>query len=160
MAAVANNPAFAKKAGIPQSVGADFVSADKGKKFGSSGSRPERQVINSPKTDHGAQQLFSKGGAMATKSMKALFAGKETKKEEAAERKAFPSKAAYKKAEAKYEGEKYAKGGITSAKMGKVTAGGIKAHGEHTVQKAGATKGKQVVMKGGKPLGMKKGGRC
>jgi len=33
MAAVANNPAFAKKAGIPQSVGKEFVTADKGKTF-------------------------------------------------------------------------------------------------------------------------------
>lgn len=33
MAAVANNPAFAKKTGIPQSVGKDFLTADKGKKF-------------------------------------------------------------------------------------------------------------------------------
>ncbi len=33
MAAVANNPKFAKKVGIPQSVGEDFMEADKGKKF-------------------------------------------------------------------------------------------------------------------------------
>jgi len=31
MAAVANNPKFAKKAGVPQSVGKDFNDADKGK---------------------------------------------------------------------------------------------------------------------------------
>jgi len=37
MAAVAHNPAFAKKVGIPQSVGKDFNSADKGRKFGSGG---------------------------------------------------------------------------------------------------------------------------
>ena len=33
MAAVANNPAFAKKAGVPQSVGKEFLTADKGKTF-------------------------------------------------------------------------------------------------------------------------------
>jgi hypothetical protein len=33
MAAVANNPAFAKKAGVPQSVGQEFTKADKGKTF-------------------------------------------------------------------------------------------------------------------------------
>jgi hypothetical protein len=33
MAAVAKNPAFAKKVGIKQSVGEEFLSADKGKKF-------------------------------------------------------------------------------------------------------------------------------
>ena len=33
MAAVANNPEFAKKVGVPQSVGKDFSTADKGKTF-------------------------------------------------------------------------------------------------------------------------------
>jgi hypothetical protein len=33
MAAIANNPKFAKKVGVPQSVGKDFNNADKGKTF-------------------------------------------------------------------------------------------------------------------------------
>jgi len=33
MAGVANNPAFAKKVGIPRSVGEEFMKADKGKTF-------------------------------------------------------------------------------------------------------------------------------
>jgi hypothetical protein len=33
MAEVANNPSFAKKAGVPQSVGKEFNDADKGKSF-------------------------------------------------------------------------------------------------------------------------------
>ena len=33
MAAIAHNPGFAKKVGIPQSVGQEFNNADKGKKF-------------------------------------------------------------------------------------------------------------------------------
>jgi len=33
MAAVANNPSFAKKAGVPQSVGKEFNNANKGKTF-------------------------------------------------------------------------------------------------------------------------------
>ena len=37
MAAVANNPSFAKKAGVPQSVGKEFNNADKGKKFSTGG---------------------------------------------------------------------------------------------------------------------------
>ena len=57
MAAVANSPSFAKKAGVPQSVGSDFVQADKGRKF-------------------------AKGGdTMATKKI-FPFMGKETPKEE------------------------------------------------------------------------------
>ena len=37
MAAVANNPSFAKKVGVPQSVGKDFTTADKGRKFSKGG---------------------------------------------------------------------------------------------------------------------------
>jgi hypothetical protein len=37
MAAIANSPKFAKKVGVPQSVGKDFTAADKGKKFGTGG---------------------------------------------------------------------------------------------------------------------------
>ena len=37
MAAVANNPAIAKKTKIPQSVGKEFLNADKGKKFSGGG---------------------------------------------------------------------------------------------------------------------------
>ena len=37
MRAVAHNPAFAKKVGIPQSVGEDFSKADKDRKFGAGG---------------------------------------------------------------------------------------------------------------------------
>ena len=33
MAAVAKNPSFAKKVGVPRSVGEEFLTADKGKKF-------------------------------------------------------------------------------------------------------------------------------
>jgi len=33
MEAIAHSPSFAKKAGVPQSVGKDFASADKGKTF-------------------------------------------------------------------------------------------------------------------------------
>ena len=37
MRAVAHSPSFAKKAGVPQSVGKDFASADKGRKFSKGG---------------------------------------------------------------------------------------------------------------------------
>ena len=37
MEAIAHNPAFAKKVGIPQSVGQDFSKADKGKTFNKGG---------------------------------------------------------------------------------------------------------------------------
>ena len=46
MAAAAHNPAFAKKAGIPESVAKEFNSADKGKKFGKGGFNVPKDRIN------------------------------------------------------------------------------------------------------------------
>jgi hypothetical protein len=45
MAAVANNPAFAKKAGVPTSVGKDFINADKGRKFKEGGDMKESKAM-------------------------------------------------------------------------------------------------------------------
>jgi hypothetical protein len=44
MEAVAHNPSFAKKAGVPQSVGKDFSSADKGRKFSKGGDMKHEDV--------------------------------------------------------------------------------------------------------------------
>lgn len=44
MAAVAHNPEFAKKAGVPQSVGKDFSAADKGRKFAKGGDMKHEDV--------------------------------------------------------------------------------------------------------------------
>ena len=99
MAAIAHSPSFAKKAGVPQSVGKDFTAADKGRKF-------------------------AKGGDMAKKIPP--FMGKETKAEEAKEMKVkAKSPAMYMKGE-KAEGvhsksgmdkpTKYARGGGIESK--------------------------------------------
>ena len=45
MAAVANNPSFAKKVGVPQSVGKDFSTADKGRKFKEGGDMKESKAM-------------------------------------------------------------------------------------------------------------------
>ena len=45
MAAIANNPSFAKKAGVPQSVGQDFIQADKGRKFAKGGDMKESKAM-------------------------------------------------------------------------------------------------------------------
>ena len=45
MAAVANNPKFAKKVGIPQSVGLDFMKADEGRKFSRGGDMKESKAM-------------------------------------------------------------------------------------------------------------------
>jgi hypothetical protein len=133
MAAVANNPAFAKKAGVPQSVGQEFVKADKGK----SGSRADVQVINKPKTNQGSQELFSRGGEM--KESKAM-AKKEI---------SFMQKKGAPKSMIKHEKAEYgmAKGGMT--KMGAVRTAAPSKDG---IAAKGKTKGKMVTMK--------KGGYC
>ena len=54
MAAIANNPAFAKKVGVPQSVGKDYAAADKGKKFAAGGTLAK---VNKQDTKHGAMDM-------------------------------------------------------------------------------------------------------
>lgn len=45
MQAVAHSPAFAKKVGVPQSVGKDFSNADKGRKFKEGGDMKESKAM-------------------------------------------------------------------------------------------------------------------
>jgi hypothetical protein len=45
MEAIAHSPSFAKKAGVPQSVGKDFAAADKGKTFKSGGEMAESKAM-------------------------------------------------------------------------------------------------------------------
>jgi hypothetical protein len=166
MDAVAHNPAFAKKVGVPKSVGKDFSEASKGMKFGkdrSVATRADRQKINNPKTNQGKQELFKEGGSMATKMNPGFMAMMAKKK--AGAKSEMPSKMGkpvMKKGmdTAKDGMKKMANGGITSAKMGAVPSGGNKGKGEHAVQKSGISKGTMVKMSGSKPLGMKKGGKA
>jgi hypothetical protein len=178
MAMVANDPAAAKRTGIPQSVGKEFTLADKGKKF-SSGTRADSQVANQPKTNHGEKALFKQGGmTMATKKLPP-FMGKETKAEEAKEMKIKAISPKMYKAAEKAEGvHKMAKGGISSSlkahaaapaskahagmraggSIGTTKMGGVKTAGPKPdgVVSKGKTKGKMIAMPGGK--GMKSGG--
>ena len=48
MAAVANNPKFAKKAGVPSSVGKEFLTADKGKTFKEGGTMKKIDANKNP----------------------------------------------------------------------------------------------------------------
>jgi len=45
MAAIAHSPSFAKKVGVSQSVGSDFVKADKGRKFAQGGDMKESKAM-------------------------------------------------------------------------------------------------------------------
>ena len=75
MAAVANNPAFAKKVGISKSVGEEFMKADKTKKFGSGGSLKAVDSSDNPglsklPTEVRNKMGYMKKGGMAKKGMK------------------------------------------------------------------------------------------
>jgi hypothetical protein len=48
MAAVANNPKFAKKAGVPPAVGKEFLTADKGKTFKEGGTMKKIDAKKNP----------------------------------------------------------------------------------------------------------------
>ena len=154
MAIVANDPAAAKRVGIPQSVGAEFMKADKGRKFGSS--RADIQSINKPKTEHGASAILARGGEV--KESKAMM-----KKEVSFMKKAGAPRSMIKHEESEMKGmKKMAMGGssgtgITKAKMGAVRTAAPSRDG---VASKGKTKGTMVKMAGSTPLGMKRGGKC
>ena len=136
MDAVAHNPAFAKKVGVPKAVGKDFSEASKGMKFGkdrSVATRADRQTVNNPKTNQGKQELFKEGGTMATKMNPGFMAMIAKKK--AGAKSEMPSKM----------GKPVMKKGMDTAKDGMKMAkgGGVEAKGK--------TKGKMVKMNmGGK----------
>ena len=144
-AAVANNPKFAKKAGVPQSVGEEFLKADKGRKFARGGEMAESKKMigkeisfmkkaGAPKSMVKHEESEMKGMKKGGKVMKYAAGGDTTMSNPSKERK-----------------------GMTMEKMGKVVAGGKRPHGEHTVQQKGHTRGMQVKMaKGGKAMG----GKC
>jgi hypothetical protein len=72
MAAVANNPAFAKKVGISKSVGEEFMKADKSKKFGAGGSLKAVDSSDNPglsklPTEVRNKMGYMKKGGMAKK---------------------------------------------------------------------------------------------
>jgi hypothetical protein len=46
MEAIAHSPSFAKKVGVPQSVGTDFSNADKGRKFSKGGDMKENMKMD------------------------------------------------------------------------------------------------------------------
>ena len=77
MAAVANNPAFAKKVGISKSVGEEFMKKDKTKKFGLGGSTGALKEVDASEnpglsklpTEARNKMGYMKKGGMAKKKM-------------------------------------------------------------------------------------------
>jgi hypothetical protein len=77
MAAVANNPSFAKKVGVPQSVGKEFNQADKSRKFSKGGdtmaSKMNPGMMAMMAKKKGATKMA--GGGMPMKNGKPAFIG-------------------------------------------------------------------------------------
>ena len=132
MEAVAHNPSFAKKAGVPQSVGKDFSEADKGRKFFKGGDMKKMNMGG-----------YADGG-MPMKDGKPAFVGdgkgKMAKGGIATSLKAHAAAPA-----SKAHGMK--KGGMAASKMGSVKTSSSR----DGVASKGKTKGTMIKMnKGGK----------
>ena len=151
MAAIANSPSFAKKVGVPQSVGKDFSEADKGRKFSKGG---DMKKMNMGGYADGGMTMVNKGGKMVPdfaadgkgKMAKGGMAHKDVKMD----------KSMMQKAVNKHEGRlhkgaamtKLAKGGMTPSKMGAVKTGKT----PDGIVSKGKTKGTMITMK--------RGGKC
>ena len=148
MAAVAHNPAFAKKAGVPQSVGKEFNKADKGKTFKQGG---DMKKMNMGAYADGGMPMVMKDGqkvpAFAAdgkgKMAKGGMAHKDVKMD----------KSMMQKAVNKHEGRlhkgaamtKLSKGGMAPSKMGAVKTSATR----DGVASKGKTKGTMIAMKRG-----------
>jgi hypothetical protein len=132
MAAVANNPSFAKKVGVPQSVGKEFNQADKSRKFSKGGDTMASKMnpgfmAMMAKKKAGAKKMA--GGGMPMKDGKPAFIG--------------DGKGAMKH------------GGMTKAKkmnMGGMANGGSASKRADGIAIKGNTKGTEI--------GMKRGGKA
>jgi len=135
MEAMAHNPSFAKKAGVPQNVGQEFSKADKGRTFKQGGimEKHEMHAHHMKMAHHHLKEAMKHGGHVKKMASGGMTTGKHGVAE---------------------------KSGITTAKMGKAEVGGKLKHGEHGIQKKGHTKGMEPKMGAAKPLGMKRGGKA
>jgi hypothetical protein len=150
MEAVAHNPSFAKKAGVPQSVGKDFSSADKGRKFSKGG---DMKKMNMGGYADGGMTMVNKGGKMVP-SFAADGVGKMAKggmaKSDMKQDKSMMQKAVNKHEGRLHKGAemtKLSKGGMAPSKMGSVKSSSSR----DGVASKGKTKGTMIKMnKGGK----------
>ena len=156
MAAVAHNPAFAKKAGVPQSVGKEFNKADKGKTFKQGG---DMKKMNMGGYADDGMPMVNKGGKMVPsfaadgvgKMAKGGMAKGGMKHEDVKMDKKMMQKAVNKHEGRLHKGSamtKLASGGMAPSKMGAVKTG--------KTPDGVATKGKTK----GTMIAMKRGGKC
>ena len=148
MAAVANNPAFAKKVGISKSVGEEFMKADKTKKFGS-GKLVEVDADKNPGLSKLPTEVRNKMGYMKKGGMAKMHKmpdGKMMKDSDMAKKKMNMGGMAYKE------------GGKADLAQDKKMA--KKAVGMHEKQLHGGKKSDLTKLKSGGITKMKAGGSC
>ena len=142
MAAVANSPAFAKKVGVPQSVGKDFNQADKGKTFKEGGDMKQVDMKKNPGVAKLPTAVRNKMGFMNKGGMA------EGKKSDMKQDKGMMQKAVNKHEGRLHKGAtmtKLAGGGMAPSKMGAVKTGKT----PNGVAVKGKTKGTMITMKRG-----------
>lgn len=161
MAAVANNPKFAKETGIPQSVGRKFLESDKGKEFRKGGStNPVKAKIANPRPRAGMLQMpnvslkkygFKDGGALTNEK------DKDMKKMNPGMMAMMAKKKPMKMAEG---GKSHSDMAKDKPMMKKVAAKAVKSHEKKL---HGMARGGGVEIKGktkGTMIKMRKGGSC
>jgi hypothetical protein len=149
MAAIANNPAFAKKVGIKPSVGEDFMKKDKGRKFGAGGSLKETDADSNPGLAKLPTDVRNKMGYMKKGGIMKHDDKKEDMKMDKAQDKAMIKKAVGMHDKQQHGGKKTSlatlkKGGMACAPKKMARGGGIEVRGK--------TKGTMIKMN--------KGGSC
>jgi hypothetical protein len=155
MAAVANNPKFAKKVGVPKSVGAEFMKADKGRKFKEGGALKQTDAESNPGLAKLPTEVRNKMGYMKKggdiKESKAMV-----KKEISFMKKAGAPKSMIKHEKEEAKGMK--KGGMAECKT--IAKKEVKSHEK---KMHGMARGGGIEMKGktkGTMVKMKRGGSC
>jgi hypothetical protein len=143
MEAIAHSPKFAKKVGVPQSVGKDFAAADKGRKFKEGGLK-ETDAESNPGLAKLPTEVRNKMGYMKKGGM--ASDAKEDMKMDKKQDKAIIKKAVGMHDKQQHAGKKtnlstLKKGGMACAPKKMARGGGIEVKGK--------TKGKMVKMKNG-----------
>ena len=149
MAMVAHNPAMAKKLGIKQSIGEDFMKADKGRKFGNGGMTESKKEMREEMKADTAQdkKLIKKAFSMHDKQE---HGGKHTNLSKLKKGGMAMKKMA--------KGGSTGMGPKTMAKDVEKGSNKLTKFGESAVQKRGHTKGKNLG-DAGKKLGLQGGAK-
>jgi hypothetical protein len=140
MAAIANNPKFAKKVGVPQSVGKDFNNADKGKTFKKGGMMKPVDMKKNPGVAKLPTAVRNKMGFMKEGGT----AHSDVKMDKKVVKKAVGMHEKQLHGGKKSDMSKLKSGGMACAPKKMARGGGIETKGK--------TKGKMITMK--------KGGSC